>query len=196
MRVHDPLDRLLSTVGKVRVLRVLLRHPNRAWTGRELAGASGVSAPQTISSLRVLEEVGLVQRRVIGRAHEWQLVEENVLVRPLERLYSFERDLPVRLEQELAKSLKELGVRRAVLYGSTARGEETDQSDIDVYIEVGSDQDREAVERSLTPLFLEFHQRYGLSLSPYVLTHQERAKPRNPALIRSVTREGHVLVES
>lgn len=195
MRLHHPLDQLLSTGAKVKVLRVLLRHPDRAWTGRELAVAARVSAPQTIASLRDLEGAGMVQRRVVGRAHEWRLIHENALVGTLTGLYTFEHDLPLRLERDLAKSLKGLGVRRAVLFGSVARGEETDQSDIDLLIEVRSDRDRDEVEKELTPLFLEIHRRFGLSLSPYVLTRQQLAQPANPALLRSVARDGRVLVE-
>ncbi len=196
MRLHNPLDQLLSTGGKVRVLRVLLRDPGRGWTGRGLAAAARVSTPQSIASLRDLEGAGVVQRRVVGRAHEWRLIQENALVGTLTGLYATERDLPLQLEQELTKSLKDLGVRRAVLFGSVARGEETDQSDIDLFIEVMSDSDRDAVEDQLTPLFLEIHRRFGLSLSPYVLTRRELAQPPNPALIRSVAREGRVLVGS
>lgn len=195
MRLHNPLDQLLSTGGKVKVLRVLLRDPSRGWTGRELAAAAGVSPPQSIASLRDLEGAGVVQRRVIGRAHEWRLIRENSLVGTLTELYTTERNLPLQLEQELAKSLKGLGVQRAVLFGSVARGEETDQSDIDLFIEVRSEKDRAAVNAHLTPLFLETHLRFGLSLSPYVLTRREVEQPANPALIRSVAREGRVLVE-
>jgi Nucleotidyltransferase domain len=190
MRLHYPLDDILSSTGKVRVLRALLRYPKNARTGREVAFSSGVSVPQAIACLQDLEAVGLVQRRVVGKAHEWSLVTENALVGPLTAIFASEKELPARLRKDLSESLSKLGARRAVLFGSVARGEESDWSDIDVYVEVRSAREREALETGLTPLFLQIFRQYGLSLSPYVLTAVEHAHPPNPRLIQNVEREG------
>jgi predicted nucleotidyltransferase len=190
VKLHNPLDDILSSTGKIRVLRVLFREPETARTGREVAGFSGVSVPQAIACLQDLENAGVVQRRVVGKAHEWKLVTENALIAPLAAIFASEKALPARLRKDLSGPLSRLGARRAVLFGSVARGEESDRSDIDLYVEVRTMRERETFEAGLMPLFLEISRRYGLSLSPYVLTSEEREHPPNPRLIQNVERDG------
>jgi predicted nucleotidyltransferase len=195
MKLHHPLDQLLASPGRVRVLRVLVRQVDRGWTGREMAAAARVSAPQTIASLKALETAGLVERKTVGRAHEWRLVSECALATPLKTLFKSEGEIPALLEDELTRVLRELGVRRAILFGSVGRGDETERSDIDLYCEVDSDRKRGALQAALTPTFVRIFNRYGLSLSPYILTTNERAHPVNPQLLANVEREGRVLLK-
>jgi DNA-binding transcriptional ArsR family regulator len=79
MRLHDSLADILATKARVAVLRVLVRFPLKEFSGRELARHSRVSLAQAQSALDSLRRVGIVERRSVGRTHQWRIVEDNAL---------------------------------------------------------------------------------------------------------------------
>ena len=166
MRLHTPLEDLLTTRTGLRVLRVLVLSPERPWTGRELATAAASSPPQTLKALKQLERIGLVRRITAGRAHLWHLTEDHVLASPLRSLFSFEASLPELFLRELRAALKSLPLQRAILFGSVARGTETGDSDVDLYLELNDFGSEEGVQAALTPIVVKFIRRYGIVLSP------------------------------
>ena len=100
-----------------------------------------------------------------------------------------------RIERELARvieALRRLGVERIVLYGSCARGDFNEASDVDLVV-IWSTQHRmfERIERVLEVADSD------LPLAPLVYTSDEyeRLKERGAVLIESVEREGRVLYE-
>lgn len=107
MRLHGVLADVLGSPARVKVARALVRVTAGRWTGREVARAAGCSAPQAVHALRQLEELGFVSRRAVGRAHEWTLVEDHVLVGPLRILFEFEADLPNGFRRDLRNELRD-----------------------------------------------------------------------------------------
>ena len=71
------------------------------------------------------------------------------------------------MDEKVEKILKEIkryleekygdGIRKVILYGSYARGEATEDSDVDVMVVVSDDLDPKEVRRSLEPLIGEFY---------------------------------------
>lgn len=190
MRLHLVLEDLLGTPSRVRALRVLTRDDAGEWSGRELARAAGCSAPQTIQALRQLENLGMVTRKVVGRAHRWKLVTEHVLLEPLRSLFSFESSLPERFRDDLRRELREMPVQRAWIYGSLARASETNESDADLYLIRGQSVSEEELQRALTPVTRRFIRRYGTILSPLIHSEREATRPRNPGLVTTIRAEG------
>lgn len=84
-------------------------------------------------------------------------------------------------EEELGDSLKKL-----VLYGSVARGEETEESDVDVFAVVASvDQ-----KRKLQDIAFEVGMEYGVSFSPVVKTEEEYRRVKDTVYGREVRDTG------
>jgi predicted nucleotidyltransferase len=190
MRLHRPLDQLLSSPARIRLLRTLTGDPARTWTGRGLSKASGASQTQTLAALAVLEENGIVAREVVGRADLWRVCGENVLVGPLQQLFESEERLEGDLVRKLRDELESLPVDRASIFGSIARGDEGTRGDIDLFLEVPDDRARSAVEGPLTKMTVRFVREYGRVLSPLILTRREKRRHRNPKLLRKIEAEG------
>ncbi len=190
MRLHNVLEDLLSSTARLRVLRVIARFPDRTWTGRELATAAGSSPPQTLKALKQFERLGIVWRTTAGRAHLWRLVPEHVLVEPLRSLFSFESKLPALFREELRAALKNLPLRKVALFGSVARGTESDDSDVDIFVELGGSASEEEIQTALTPITLRFIRRYGAVLSPLIYSKETARRPPSPALMTAIDREG------
>jgi len=75
------------------------------------------------------------------------------------------------------------------LYGSHARGEATEDSDIDVAVVLGGDVDRGSEDRRLSDLIGDLSLRENCVLMPFFVSEEElRTAPY--ALFRSMAREG------
>jgi predicted nucleotidyltransferase len=190
MRLHDTFSDVPSSPTRVRVVRTLVRGAGRGWTGRELARTAGCSAPQAIQALQQLEVLGLVTRQVVGRAHNWKLVEDHVLVDPLRALFSFESELPERFRDDLTKEFSRLPIQSATLFGSIARGSETNASDADLYLRISRSSDEEKIQKALTPITMRFIRKYGTAISILIHSDEDAKKPANPSLMVTIREEG------
>ena len=90
-----------------------------------------------------------------------------------------------RAQEELDSSLEKL-----VLYGSVARGEETESSDVDVFVVVGSEEYKEVVEELAFDVNVEF----GVFMVPVVKTVEEFESVRDSIFVREVEETGEVYV--
>jgi predicted nucleotidyltransferase len=90
-----------------------------------------------------------------------------------------------RAEDELGDSLEKL-----VLYGSVARGEETGDSDVDVFVVVDSEEDKEVVEE----LAFDVNVKFGVFMVPVVKTVEEFESVRDSIFVREVERTGEAYV--
>lgn len=196
MRLHDPLDGILRGRGSLHVLRILCRFPTGEFTGRELARQSGISLSHLQGTLDDLEWEGLVRKRRAGRSLLWSARPENLLFAPLEALLALERQLPQRLVEELRAGLRGAPIRRATLFGSTARSEEQRGSDVDVLLELARASDREALQAVLVALTDRIHDKFGLTVSPTVLSREQLKEPSRRSFLENAQRDGVVLWEA
>jgi predicted nucleotidyltransferase len=189
MKVHRPLDDILRGKGMVRLLRVLLRHPAPI-SAPELACTTGLALSHVQGALRVLEIHGLVDREIAGRTHLWTLSERNALLEPLRSLFEAELQLEASLVDELATGLRRSPVEGALLFGSVARGDETGSSDVDLFVQIAAERDREKVWNALVPLAGRVRDRFGLNLAPLVVTREEARKSLGRQFVSNLRRDG------
>lgn len=90
-----------------------------------------------------------------------------------------------RAQEELGESLEKL-----VLYGSVARGEEREDSDVDVFVVIDSEEDKEVVEELAFDVNVEF----GVFMVPVVKTVEEFESVRDSIFVREVERTGEAYV--
>jgi predicted nucleotidyltransferase len=108
----------------------------------EIARLAGVSRDRATSIVAELERLGLVERRIAGRSHLVSLVDEHPVtqsIRDIDRT----RERSIELLREAASELRP-APRYMALYGSWARGEATDESDLDVAVIGGDETDADA----------------------------------------------------
>ena len=122
---------LFGGAGRYKALRCLYEQPARAFGTRELAGTAGIDPSNASRWLRRWSEVGLVERRMERGAPVFQ-ASRDLSLAPLAQL--LQQD--TRTRQLLTQQVESLGskVAAAAIFGSTARGESDDKSDIDLLL--------------------------------------------------------------
>jgi len=144
MRFREPFDDLFGRRSNVALLRHLVLYRREA-TGRELARSVGLDPKTCHDSLRDLERQKVVDRRRIGTAMLYSLRTEQPVVRAvLEPAFEWERTLLDRYARELRELLGPQALS-IFLFGSTAKGTEDANSDIDLLV-VSRDRTAEAVD--------------------------------------------------
>lgn len=138
-----PLDDLLSSRSKLRLLRRLVDGHDDL-SGRELARRAGVTWRAAELALRDLVHLGVLHRTDARAQSRYTLVGTHTLVRDaLVPLFGAERVWAGAVRRGLRDALRARGqgnrdIRWAGLYGSTARGDDRPDSDLDVAVVANS----------------------------------------------------------
>ena len=122
----DYKEKLLNRVP-LKILSFLCRVPHTPHYGREIARATGVSIGSTNQTLNLLLNMGVVGREKKGQLYLYRVTAESPLVREFKK---FENVLDL---NGLLLRIQKVS-NKIVLYGSCATGEDTSESDIDLFI--------------------------------------------------------------
>jgi predicted nucleotidyltransferase/DNA-binding HxlR family transcriptional regulator len=190
MRVHHALDELLRGKGTLHVLRTFCRHPESSFNAPQLAKIGKISLSHVQSALETLEGQGLVNRAIAGRSHLWTIERGNALLPALRALFDAERGLEEGLFGDLEDGLRAAPIRRAVVFGSVARGDERGSSDVDLLIEMKTERDRERVWDHVLPLTSKIREKYGLNLAPILICPTSRRGAMSPSFRAAIDRDG------
>lgn len=166
-RPSSTLEQVLGTRSKVAILRTLLQS-KAGYSGSSIADRTGVALFAVQRSLAALENVGLVKVERGSVENRYRLNDRHYLIaNGLRRLFLGERSMAAALAHELAVLL-EGKVIAAGLFGSFARGEATEGSDIDLFIVVQNARDEDRVNGILVKAQSDLTQRFGWPIQPVI----------------------------
>ncbi len=146
----------LTPMG-IRVLKYLARSPGKEFYLREIAKALGISVGGCHKILKNLHEMNLIDKRASGRNIYYRIGERNPAVRHF-KIFVNIQDL-----NHIVEGLKDK-TRKIILFGSCATGEDTLESDIDLFIitedvkTVKNRIERRIEGRSVKPVILAPHE--------------------------------------
>lgn len=132
MFFHEPFGGLLPG-ARGAVLAKLLR-TDAPMTGRQIHSlvSDHFSLWSVQEALKVLGELGVVETRTIGRAGVHTINEDHFAISPLRRLLD-----PIAVLREVIRDHIDVSVEAVVLFGSVARGEAVESSDVDLAVIAG-----------------------------------------------------------
>jgi len=136
------LERLFTSKSRVRLLELLLLNPTKEFHLREISRQTHVSAPYVRREMMNLMKLGLVLRRSRGNMTLFRFNRDSPIAEELKRIF---------LKTEsfggfIRSSLEEIGdIKFALIYGSFAKGEEAETSDLDLFI-VGKVNERKVLD--------------------------------------------------
>jgi predicted nucleotidyltransferase len=127
----SPLAGIFATPTLAALLAVLAREPDRSYYQKELVEASGGSLYLVQRELKRLETAGLVARTSRGRHVEYRARTDHPAFAGLSDALL----RSIALGDVLRNALSDAeGVRLAFVFGSLARGEDTADSDVDLFV--------------------------------------------------------------
>ncbi|HEY8110331.1 MAG TPA: nucleotidyltransferase domain-containing protein [Candidatus Nitrosotenuis sp.] len=191
MILHDYLEQVLGNKGSISVLRALVGHKGKVFTIRLLAEDAGISHTEAASTVNDLENLGIVQVQPVGKAHQVSLNKKSyVLNKIVEQIFKAEQHSLQEVIMILKKNLNSKKIISAVIFGSVARREEKEDSDIDLLI-ISNDYDQaiESVSRIAEEISLMFHTK----VSHVIFSEKQLRSKKNSDLIRSIIKD-HVLI--
>jgi predicted nucleotidyltransferase len=161
----------------------MINYKGKIFTGRGLAGTANVSTSEAAVVVEQLQKYGIIRIQPVGKSYQISLNEKsyvlNKIIKPI--LRAEEQTL-----NELCSLLKKyLGKRivSAAIFGSISRGEEKDDSDIDLLV-ISNDFDFATglVSKAQEEVSLLFHS----NLSPLILSEKEFRAKKNDRFVRSI----------
>ena len=170
MKLHSYLERVIGSKTAIALVRVLLNYPGKIFTIRGLAETAGVSASEASLVVRQLEEAGVLKLQPVGK---------SFLITPNEQSFVLRRIMKPIVQAEgqtigeLTKLLKEcFGVETisVYLFGSVAKGEEKDDSDIDLLV---ISDDFENASAAVSKAQEKVAAVFNKQLSPLIFSEQE-----------------------
>ncbi|MEW6571780.1 MAG: nucleotidyltransferase domain-containing protein [Nitrospirota bacterium] len=123
---RDFKEKMLNQVP-LKIFSYLCRVPHIPHFGREIARTLNVSIGATNQTLNLLLSMGVVTREKKGQLYLYRVIADNPVVKEFKK---FENTLDL---MQLILKIKGIS-NKIVLYGSCATGEDTIESDIDVFI--------------------------------------------------------------
>lgn len=121
------LQSLVFSTNSQKTLSYFLKNPDGKWYDRELVDLTKISRAGTNLALRELAKTGFLHREQKGRMFFYSLNVKDSLVRQLKIVQNILELKPITDE------IKQCALR-IMLYGSSARGENTEESDADIFV--------------------------------------------------------------
>ncbi len=131
MRISRALAALFPPVRR-RLLAALLLQPDRWWFQSELAAHLATTSSSLQRELASLSRAGLLESKREGRRRYFRAARGHPLFGDLHGIFEKTAGIAPALTAELARYGER--IRWALLYGSVARGDEHDASDVDLLV--------------------------------------------------------------
>lgn len=195
MKFHNIIEDLLSNKLKVAVIRFLLSYPTKKFSGRELARLLSAAPSSTLEILELLGKYGLLQKTKIGKTSEWSINRRHLLFNKLLPLLKFDEEAQGALRQKVRfVFLKDKNIVKIVLFGSIAKGEETPQSDVDLFVLVKENKHKKTAFMLINRLNALLIPLFGNPISAVVYSSKELIGKKGLSLIKHINKEGMVVL--
>ncbi|HKZ49455.1 MAG TPA: nucleotidyltransferase domain-containing protein [Candidatus Nanoarchaeia archaeon] len=148
-----------------KLITLLARNPSHKFTQAELRKSARLSKLTVSKWLQELERLDFVKTERIGRNILYYVTIDNPIVKQMKILFNVSS--LYKIAKEIAKVLE----CEVYLFGSVARGEDTEKSDIDLLI-IGDKVPQSAVMAIIGPLEKE----WGRKITFHIFTRMEWAQ--------------------
>lgn len=121
---------MINKYALLKVIKGIIRE-NNEFSLREVARKIGIGTSTAKETLDFLLMHDILEKRIIGKTHLFR-IKSNFLTKSIKVLYSLSEISASKLVEEFIT--KNPGISSIVLYGSVAKGEDDNKSDIDILI--------------------------------------------------------------
>lgn len=184
MKLQNPFTAICSDADAA-VLLSLGRAPVELTAQQVHRLVAGPSLSSVRRSLERLARTGVVHERVLGQARGYSLNQQHLLAGPIREIAHATEELYSRIAQSL--DAWPVSVEGCVLFGSAARGEMGDSSDIDLLILLDSESAAVQAENGAYELSRQVEAWTGVPANVVVWT---RGQENPGAILENIAGEG------
>jgi hypothetical protein len=105
MKFHNTLEEMFSSKVKIAVMKLMCLNPERKYSGREMARLLNQSASRVLEVLELFRKNAVVHRETVGRASQWGLNKESIVVEEVSSLINVERKIYMELKSKIYETL-------------------------------------------------------------------------------------------
>lgn len=196
MKLHDTLEEVFSSKVKISIIRHLCSHPERKFTGREIARLVNVSSSRASEVLELLRRNGVVSRIRIGKAYAWAVNQESILVEEITGLINLNERIYEEMRSKIDEAFRrEERVIKVIIYRSVMRRKRKRDSQVNIFILVKSKRDKEIAVKLVHKINNYLLPRYGNVLYELIYTEREWALKGSDKKLRRIESEGEIIID-
>ncbi len=156
------LENILGSKSKIKILRAMMRNEERAYSLDDVAKLTGLSCGAAYPAIQQMLESRFIIKRKAGKTPLYQINKSHFLMKPVRRILNVEKYGYVGIARRFSDKLGKKGVYAVVLFGSAARGEITEKSDIDILVVCDGPEAKKAEASKIAGKLLE---KYDVEIS-------------------------------
>ena len=187
-------ENILGSKSSIGVLRVL-SGVSVALSITQIARQTHLTRPAVVSVLERLEQKGIVFVTRSGNARLYQLELSNIYVESvIQPLFDLEANFLSYIIEDISQELGPLATS-ILLFGSFARGDQTQSSDVDVLIVAKDSIQQRLIEETLGNYSTRFYRRFGHELGALVYDNTQACQlsSRAPVLFGEIKKDGSLI---
>lgn len=188
------IENLFGSKTKIKILRFFFEYPLSKRNVREIAKECKLGLGITSSSLKELENTGMMKMKKSGKEMIYSLNSNSTFFQPLKEIFQIERstlsNLPFfyrNLLSDLITSTKRIA-SFCVLFGSLVTGSYTSKSDVDLFFITEK-------EERIRDACMKIGDGYGIKLQVITIRKEDIKKFKRSSLYRTLKKDSFVLFD-
>jgi predicted nucleotidyltransferase len=126
------------TINQQKIIDLFFNFPTSLFSAREIARLTKITHPTVLTALKIFQKKGIVREETVknstkkGKNIGWKSDQENIVYRKLKKINNLTKIYSSNLIQKI---VKETAPDAIVLFGSFSRGEDIEESDVDIFVQ-------------------------------------------------------------
>jgi predicted nucleotidyltransferase len=179
---------MINSLAKISIIRHLMMFES-PMSEREIASVIRIPHTSVNRTLKELAQYNMVSYSVAGKTHLWKINKKSygytLLSDMIKDISSLKYPLD-NLQKTIQDTLPLELIKRVVLFGSVAKGLEKADSDIDLFILVQNDTNKNEIQKAIGDLSNKCLDAYGNRLEAYILTDKELTQKEDLNILREI----------